>query len=162
MSDPAASPVKRTPTVLAQEWASYGAVSAGGALGACLRYGVAEHFGEYWHRLFPLSTLLINLTGSFVLAFFLTAIAPRAARWQRWRLFFATGVLGAYTTFSTFSVETARLLRDHHWWVAAGYVSASLVGGIAAAVLGYLTSGRIVVRGEFLQFSRGRDESDSK
>lgn len=116
---------------------SYLAVSAGGALGACLRYGVADRFGEHWHRLFPLSTLAINLTGSFILAFFLTAIAPRAIRWQRWRLFFAIGVLGAYTTFSTFSVEMAHLLRDHHWLVAAGYVVASLIGGMAAALLSY-------------------------
>jgi CrcB protein len=143
MSKPTASTEIRIPSVLAQERASYLAVSAGGALGACLRYGVADRVGEHWHRLFPLSTLLINLTGSFVLAFFLTAIAPRAARWQRWRLFFATGVLGAYTTFSTFSVETAHLLRDHHWWIAVGYVSASLVGGISAAVLGYLSFRRI-------------------
>ena len=141
---------------------SYLAVSAGGALGACLRYGVAERFGEHWHRLFPLSTLTINLTGSFVLAFFLTAIAPRAARWQRWRLFFATGVLGAYTTFSTFSVENARLLRDHHWLVAAGYVLTSLVGGMVAAGIGYLTCERTVVRGGFSRFARDRAGSGNR
>lgn len=127
-----------------------------------MRYGVAERFSEHWHRLFPLSTLAINLTGSFVLAFFLTAIAPRAARWQRWRLFFATGMLGAYTTFSTFSVETAHLLRDDHWLVAGSYIAASLFGGMAAAGFGYFMSERIVVRGGFSRFARDRDESDNR
>lgn len=143
MSRPAASPRSSIPFFFAQERASYLAVSAGGALGACLRYGIGECFGERWHRLFPLGTLIINLTGSFVLACFLTAIAPRAARWQRWRLFFATGMLGAYTTFSTFSVETAHLLRDDHWLVAGSYIAASLFGGMIVAAVGYLFARRV-------------------
>lgn len=147
------------PTTASPGWEEFAAVSVGGAIGACLRYGIAERFGEHWHRLFPLSTLTINLTGSFILAFFLTAIAPRTMRRQRWRLFFATGVLGAYTTFSTFSVETAHLLRDHHWLVASGYVAASLVGGMTATVLGYAMSERIVVRGGFSRSESDSDES---
>ncbi|MGH2548156.1 MAG: fluoride efflux transporter CrcB [Thermomicrobiales bacterium] len=150
------------PAVAPPNWEELAAVSFGGAIGACLRYGAAQRIGDHWHRLFPLSTLAINLTGSFILAFFLTAIAVRTERWKRWRLFFATGVLGAYTTFSTFSVETAHLLRDHHWLIAGGYIAASLAGGMLAAGLGYLTSERIVVRGEFSRSEYTQDESDSR
>jgi CrcB protein len=131
------------PVVASPTWEELAAVSAGGAIGACLRYGVAEQFGDRWRHLFPLSTLAINLTGSFILAFFLTAIAMRPERWKRWRLFFATGVLGAYTTFSTFSVETAHLLRDHHWLIATGYIAASLSGGMLAAAAGFLSARRM-------------------
>ena len=113
------------------------AISTGGALGACSRYAVNQFAGEHWSHPFPIATLAINLTGSFVLALFLTVIATRNGRFTILRLFVATGFLGAYTTFSTFSVETAHLLRDDKWTIAFLYVSISLIGGMAAAFVGY-------------------------
>lgn len=113
------------------------AISTGGALGACSRYAVNQFAGEHWSHPFPIATLAINLTGSFVLALFLTVIVARNGRFTILRLFFATGFLGAYTTFSTFSVEMAHLLRDDKWAIALLYASISLIGGLAAALAGF-------------------------
>jgi fluoride exporter len=113
------------------------AISIGGALGACSRYAVNQFVAEHWSHPFPIATLTINLTGSLVLAFFLTMLGGRKGRFTFARLFFATGFLGAYTTFSTFSLETAHLLRDHRWTIAVLYVSISLIGGLAAATAGF-------------------------
>jgi CrcB protein len=113
------------------------AISAGGALGACSRYAVSQFASEHWAHAFPIATLVINLTGSLVLSCFLTAIGGKNGRFTIPRLFFATGFLGAYTTFSTFSVETAHLMRDDKWGTAMLYLSISLIGGLVAALAGF-------------------------
>jgi CrcB protein len=80
--------------------------------------------------------LVINLTGSFVLGLYLTLVTERFAGRPLTRLFFATGLLGAYTTFATFAYETVRLLQDGHLVTAATYVAASLVFGLVASMAG--------------------------
>lgn len=112
------------------------AVSAGGTLGACGRYAVSQWAEIQWGGAFPWGALLINLTGSLVLACFLTLATERLAVSSAMRLFIATGFLGAFTTFSTFSYETVQLIQHGHTVRAVAYLIASIVGGLAAALAG--------------------------
>lgn len=112
------------------------AVGAGGFLGAIARWGVSLLVARYWTRDFPLGTLLINVTGSFVLGLFSTLAAEKLALGPGWRLFVATGFVGAYTTFSTFEYETQRLVETGAAAWAFLYVMASVAAGFAAVRLG--------------------------
>ncbi len=85
---------------------------------------------------FPWGTLLINLTGSAILGFLLVIVMEQFPRGRLARPVLATGIIGAYTTFSTFEVETLLLLRSHHFTVAIVYQVTSVVAGIALAALG--------------------------
>lgn len=111
-------------------------VALGGALGAMFRYGVALLVGAFWKRDFPLATLLINVTGSFVLGFFATVATERSAIDPAIRLLVITGFLGAYTTFSTFEYETQRLAESGALGWAALNVITSVAAGFAAIQLG--------------------------
>ena len=108
-------------------------VALAGAAGALTRYGIGTAVGT---RDFPWSTLGINLVGSFVLGFLL-----RMGDLRGWSdlvtVALGVGFLGAFTTFSTFSVETQSMLRDGRGVAAALYVGASLVGGVGLAAAGY-------------------------
>jgi fluoride exporter len=117
-------------------------IAVGGALGAMSRYGVALVVALFWKRDFPLATLLINVTGSFVLGFFSTFAAERSALDPMWRLFVATGFVGAYTTFSTFEYETQRLTESGALWWGALNVVTSVAAGFAAVQLGVLLARR--------------------
>ena len=116
--------------------APYLAVGFGAALGANLRYGVGLWAAARWPGAFPWGTLLINLSGSLLLGLFLTLIAERFAEPSQLRLFVATGVLGAYTTFSTFSAEAVGLLDAGQPALALAYAALSLMGCYGAAWAG--------------------------
>lgn len=118
------------------------ALSMGGLLGAPARYYVGQVVSRHWGSAFPWGTLLINLTGCFVLGWFLTLATERIAIPSWLRLFFATGFLGAYTTFSTFSYETVRLIQHGRALAACSYIAASVLGGLAAVLLGVATASR--------------------
>lgn len=99
---------------------NYLLVAAGGALGSVARYWfsgvISRHFGE----VFPLGTLLVNVTGSFLIGFFATLTGPDG-RWlvaPSGRIFFMIGICGGYTTFSSFSLQTLDLARDGEWLYA--------------------------------------------
>jgi CrcB protein len=89
----------------------YLAVALGGALGAMARYWIGTIVGERFPTRFPLGTLIINVTGSFIIGFFLTLVSERINIHPNWRLAVAVGFVGAYTTFSTFEYETFKLLE---------------------------------------------------
>jgi CrcB protein len=91
---------------------------------------------DHWGSTFPWGTLLINVTGSFILGFYLTVVTERVEGRATTRLFIATGFLGAYTTFSTFAYETADYVRAGEPLRALAYVGASLVCGFVAVVVG--------------------------
>lgn len=111
-------------------------VAIGGAAGAAARYRLGVAIGL---RTFPWATLLVNVTGSFLLALVLTG--PVAERWSpTTTAAVAVGFLGAFTTFSTFGWETFTLLRSDQIGRAATYVALSLAGGLAATALGYVAS----------------------
>ncbi len=110
-------------------------------VGASTRYGVSRGL-PVRPGAFPWATFWVNVSGSFVLGFALVLILERFPPTRLLRPFLATGVLGAYTTMSTFLVETAVLLKDGHVATATGYATGSVVAGLAAAYLGVL-SGRL-------------------
>ena len=112
----------------------YGAVAAGGVIGALLREMLEVGVPSVHH--FPLATLLINWSGSFFLAWFytLTIWKWKVPQWVRAGV--GTGIVGAYTTFSTFAVETDALLSRGRTDTAVLYVVLSLFGGLAFAAWG--------------------------
>ncbi|MCZ2810988.1 fluoride efflux transporter CrcB [Modestobacter sp. VKM Ac-2979] len=121
----------------------YVAAALGGVLGALARWGVAEALPSpagSW----PWATLLVNLTGCALIGALLALLLARHPDSPWLRPFLATGVLGGYTTFSTFAVETVQLAEDGAVALAVGYVLVSVVGGVLAVVAG-LTAGRAVV-----------------
>ncbi|MGA7226890.1 MAG: CrcB family protein [Acidimicrobiia bacterium] len=110
------------------------AVTCGGLLGSAIRYGVTVAL-PLRAGSFPLALLIVNVAGSL----FLGAYSARRARaaTASWSLqFWAIGLLGSFTTFSAFSVETVRLVADGYTLMATAYVMASLLAGLTAALLG--------------------------
>ena len=118
-------------------------VGAGGALGAIARYLVNRLAVEWLGPHFPYATMFINLSGSFVLGFFLIALAERLVSTPEYRLFFAVGFLGAYTTFSTWTYESAALLAEGATLAALFNLFGSLVLGMVAAFAG-IACGRLL------------------
>jgi CrcB protein len=117
-------------------------VFLGGGLGAALRHGVNQTSVSLLGARFPYGTLFINVTGSFVMGVVVAWLAFKAeGTTQDWRLFLTTGVLGGYTTFSAFSLETALLYERGELGLAALYVAAS----VALAITG-LFAGLFLVR----------------
>lgn len=111
-------------------------VALGSAIGGCARYGIGGLIASRWGTAFPWSTVVINVTGSFVIGLFLTAAMERAAVDPRWRLLVAVGFCGGYTTFSTFAWETVSLLDGRNFAFAAANVSGSAIAGVAAIYAG--------------------------
>lgn len=104
----------------------YLAIGAGAVLGANLRAVVATWAANQWGVDFPWGTFLINISGAFVIGVFLATIAIRAPGLNPlWRLFFATGFLGGYTTFSAYAWEALALAETGAWLRALTYVLAS-------------------------------------
>jgi CrcB protein len=109
------------------------AIAAAGAVGALLRWRVGVAVGI---RSFPWATLAVNVVGCFALA--LVLAGPGASRWSpTTTTAVAVGLLGSFTTFSTFGYETFTLLRTDQPARAAAYVALSLAGGLAATALGW-------------------------
>jgi len=119
------------------------AISIGAMIGATARYKLAT-----WIHVpaggFPWATFWTNVSGSLVLGALLWVLVERYPPSRYARAFAGTGILGAYTTFSTFSVETDVLVKDGHVGVAVAYVVASLVVGIAAAWFGVVAARKVV------------------
>ena len=114
----------------------YLAVAAGSVLGGVLRYYVGGSVLSRTAAPFPTATFFINVTGSFVIGFFLTLATERVHVSPHLRLAVAVGFVGAYTTFSTFEYETARLMEEKGYWLALLNVLLSLVVGFAAVWAG--------------------------
>jgi CrcB protein len=126
---------QRRPGVLA-------AVAVGGALGAPARYGIALAV-KIPPGTFPWGTFWINVSGSFALGMVLAVLLARYPSDRYVRPFVATGFLGAYTTYSTFAVETDLLIRNGHAGMALTYTMGSLAAGLSGAWAG-LAVGRAV------------------
>ena len=119
------------------------AVAAGGAIGASLRYVVALALARAGSTAFPWHTFGVNVAGAFALGL-LMAVLPEGETAEQWRLFIGVGVLGGFTTFSTFSQETLSLAQQGDGLTAAGYVLASVSAALIGAGAGY-TIGRALV-----------------
>lgn len=113
----------------------YLALSLGGALGAITRYFLSQSLAD-WGTSFPYPTLLINYVGCLILGFFFTMTLDYLTISPALRTGFGTGFVGAFTTFSTFSVETVHLVEQGLLVSAFLYILASLLGGLILAGLG--------------------------
>jgi CrcB protein len=112
----------------------YLAVALGGAAGSVLRYALSTFFRTAVPGSFPLGTLVVNLLGSFLIGL-CAAWLERGMPWIRpWLM---AGFLGGFTTFSAFSLENMKLLRDGHLATALGYTLLSVCAGILLAFAGY-------------------------
>lgn len=119
------------------------AIAAGGALGAVARYGVGIWAAGRWGSAFPWGTFLINVSGSLLLGLFSAWSVRRVGLPTELRLFFAVGFCGAYTTFSTFALDTITLGQAHQF--SASLTNALLTNAVclAAAALGVFVGGRL-------------------
>jgi CrcB protein len=115
-------------------------ISVGGILGANARYLVTLYIAERLGTAFPYGTLIINVTGSLIIGFFLTLAIERFSIDPLWRLFFATGFLGAYTTFSSYTFEAAQLIRDGSYGLAFVYLFGSVLAGMIGVFAGIVAA----------------------
>ena len=133
-------PARLRPGVLA-------AIAAGGALGGGARY-LIETAAPAGRGGFPWATFSINVGGAFALAVLLVFVLDLWPPTRHLRPFAAIGVLGSFTTFSTWMVETAELIADGRAVIAVGYLSASTLAGLAAVVLGLVLGRSVLTRRE--------------
>lgn len=112
-------------------------VFLGGGLGAALRHGMNIGIARALGTAFPYGTLLINISGSFVMGLIAAYFAFKGDASQHWRLFLTTGILGGYTTFSAFSLDAALLYERGEIGMAAIYVAASVALSIAGLFAGF-------------------------
>jgi fluoride exporter len=118
------------------EWKPYLWVSLGGILGANLRYFLSRIITSFSDAAFPYGTLVINVTGSLVLGFFLVWTTERVLADPRWRLLVSIGFCGSYTTFSGYAYETMSYFEQGHWTLFATNILANNVLCLVAILAG--------------------------
>jgi fluoride exporter len=111
-------------------------IAVGGAAGAVSRYAVDDLVTRATGGAFPLGTLVVNLTGSFVLGLLFALVIERTALPSDLRAPVMIGFIGAYTTFSTWMLESMRLMEDGAWLLAAANIGGSVVLGMLAVFAG--------------------------
>lgn len=117
---------------------SYLIVFLGAGLGGAMRHGVNRFAAYLFGVSFPLGTLTVNIVGSFVMGVLAGYFAFRGELSQEVRLFLTTGVLGGFTTFSTFSLDAISLWERGQWMAAFVYVAASLVLALVGLFAGMM------------------------
>jgi fluoride exporter len=115
---------------------TYLVVFIGGGIGAALRHGVNVAFARWFGTNFPWHTLFENVSGSLAMGLLVGYLAFRADAPQELRLFLTTGIIGGYTTFSAFSLDTVLLWERGLWGLASTYVLTSVLASIFGLVLG--------------------------
>ncbi len=111
-----------------------GVVAVGGAIGSVARYGVSTIQNPV--VVFPYAIFLVNLSGGFLMGVVTALLALKFSVSSEVRAFFTTGILGGYTTFSTFSLESAMLIERHAYLTATSYVIGSAILSIVALFCG--------------------------
>lgn len=117
-------------------------VMAGGAMGSLLRYVFGAAIMTRLGARFPIGTLIINVSGSFLIGALMTLLTERLQPHPNWRLLLVVGFLGGYTTFSSFEYETLTLVRDGAQWLAMLNVVGSVLFGYAAVWLGSIVAAK--------------------
>ena len=141
----------------------YLAVAAGGMFGAMLRYYLGGSVLARTAQPFPTATFIINITGSFIIGFFLTLATERVPINPHVRLAVAVGFVGAYTTFSTFEYETARLVEERDFLYALLNVALSFIVGFAAVFAGIFAARKVehVPLTSRLRYTRFAQQADA-
>jgi len=112
------------------------AVAAGGAIGAVLRWLASSSVQKLASGAFPWGTFFVNALGSFLLGFLFVWLLERSAGSELWRLAITVGFLGAFTTFSTYSLESVRLLQEGAYGLALGNVLGQVIVCLTLTWLG--------------------------
>lgn len=115
-------------------------IAAGGAAGSVTRFLLGKLVQDRVDSGFPLGTLVVNVSGSFLLALFMEYALARPEISRDTRALIATGFVGGYTTFSTFSYETLALLRGGDYRRALLYLTLSIMGALAGAAAGFVVA----------------------
>jgi CrcB protein len=113
-------------------------VGAGGAIGALARFGLSLFVAKRVGTTFPAGTLVVNVIGCFLLGILMAVVIERELFDPRLRLFVGVGLLGSFTTFSTFGAETIELLREGQVPAALGNVALNVVVGLLAVWMGHI------------------------
>jgi CrcB protein len=111
-------------------------IAVGAVVGASARYFLSTYIGRHFSAIFPYGTLLINITGSLILGFFLVYATERVLLDPRWRLLVAVGFCGSYTTFSSYAFESFALMEQGQWLLVGVNVLLSNVLCLAAVLAG--------------------------
>lgn len=119
------------------------AIFAGGGLGALLRFGLSGFVQRMTDDAFPIGTLVVNVTGCLVIGFLGAVFTGPALVRDEWRFFLLVGLLGGFTTFSTFGFETLALMDDGEWARAGLNLVASNGLGLVAVYIGYRLAGTL-------------------
>ena len=114
----------------------------GGGTGSLVRYAAGSAIMRRFGGKFPLGTLVINVTGAFLIGFLMTLLTERLKLDPRWRLLLVIGFLGGYTTFSSFEWETYAAIRDGGLWVGLLNLVSSIMLGYIAVWLGAILAQR--------------------
>ena len=138
LSDPAQRSAGRT-----QQWDLIAATAVGGVLGAEARYGLSLALPHHDHQ-FPWSTLVTNVSGCLLVGVLMAVLLELPSPHRLARPFLGVGVLGGYTTYSTFAVEVQRLVLRHRPLVALEYAALTVLGCAGAVWLSSALTGRIV------------------
>lgn len=115
-------------------------VGLGGFIGAALRYLMSGYVQNLTQSVsFPHGTLAVNITGCFLIGILSHLVESQAGMTTEMRLLLMVGVLGAFTTYSTFGNETMNLLQEQRWFLALANIGTHIILGLAAVLLGRLT-----------------------
>lgn len=120
----------------------YMVVLAGAGFGGLARYTLGTWIMAKYGGRFPLGTFFINISGAFLIGLAMTLLTERLQPHPNWRLFLVVGVLGGYTTFSSFEYETLQAVRDGERWMGLLYVAGSVLLGYLAVWLGAVLAAR--------------------
>jgi CrcB protein len=117
-------------------------VVLGGAIGSLARYVAGTAVMSRFPGRFPLGTLIVNVSGCFLIGAIMPLLTQKPAPHPNWRLFLVVGILGGFTTFSSFAYETFTAAREGSAWVGLMNVLLSVALGYLAVWLGAMSSGR--------------------
>ena len=120
----------------------YLVVLAGAGLGGLARYVAGTWVMAKYGGRFPLGTFVINVSGSFLIGVLMTLFTERLNPHPNWRLFLVVGILGGYTTFSSFEYEAYQAVRDGARWMSMLYVTGSVLLGYLGVWLGAMLAAR--------------------
>lgn len=118
-------------------------IGLGALIGANLRYQVSLWSAQLFGKWLPYGTFIVNVVGSLILGFFVAWADRQAVLHPYWRLLVAVGFCGAFTTFSSFSVENLALLQEGRWLSLLGYILASNLLCLLGAFIGFSLGERL-------------------
>lgn len=115
-------------------------VAIGGAVGSVTRYLIGNFVSKNYHGSFPIGTFFINIVGCFLMGLFMSSLIQKEMVDTSWRLFLCVGLLGGFTTFSSFGYEALTMLSNGKLMMAGMYAGCSVVAGLFAAITGMMVS----------------------